>query len=159
MKIIPLTQNKVTIVDDEIHDYLSQWKWYYAEGYARKMIYPEKRVLRMHAAIMRPPKGMQVDHINGDKLDNRKENLRVCTKHQNGWNLRKHMEAKSKYRGVAKHEGQRWRARITFNHKAINLGMFDTETEAALAYNQAAKIFFGEFACLNVLENATGFIN
>lgn len=104
----------------------------------------------MHQLILPLPKPLQVDHKNHNGLDNRRINLREATRSQNQAN-RKNPTTKrklSKYRGVGK-DKQRWRAEITVNGQRRYLGMFLTEQQAALAYNKAAKEFFGEFAWLN----------
>ena len=107
------------------------------------------------------PRGFLVDHINGDKLDNRRENLRLATRGENEVNKRKRRTHKgrkptSKYKGVTKikdRRKKRWRAIITFQKRIIHLGNFYTEKEAAEAYNEAAKKYYGDFAYLNKIED------
>jgi hypothetical protein len=101
----------------------------------------------MHRFLMNPAVGMTVDHINKDTLDNRKANLRVCTNQQNVMGKCGHGAS---YKGVSfyKRTGK-WVAKIKHNYVTINLGYFDDETEAALAYNKKAKELFGEYATLN----------
>lgn len=103
----------------------------------------------------RPKKEMNtVDHINKDKLDNRRSNLRICTQKQNGGNASKAKTRKftSKYKGVYfDKERNKWIAKIKRNHRNIWIGRFDTEKEAAKAYNIQARIIFREFAELNKL--------
>ena len=89
----------------------------------------------------------QIDHINGIKTDNRISNLRECTNQQNSYN-RKGREGTSKYKGVHAH-GNKWRAKVTISGKQIIIGSFNTEKEAALAYNKQVKVIHGEFAVLN----------
>ena len=101
----------------------------------------------MHREIMKPSKVEVIDHINHNKLDNTKENLRCCTKQQNEMNKVKRSNTSSKFKGVTKIN--KWMASITFNNKTINLGYFNTEKEAAKIYNVKAKELFGEFAYLN----------
>lgn len=153
MATIELTQGKVTLVDDDIFNELSQYKWYYAEGYARRTIRVngKQKILRMHRQIMDTPIGLEVDHINGNTLDNRLVNLRNCLKRQNNMNCSKKRKASSKFKGVTKHNEKWWRARLTFNGKLIQLGLFLNEREAAAAYNTAAVKYFGEYAYLNKL--------
>lgn len=102
---------------------------------------------------MNPAKGFVVDHINGNGLDNRRENLRISTQAQNLWNAKKHKDSSSIYKGVSKRRNDtNWSARIMKNGKAQHIGMFTTETEAASAYNRVAKELFGEFAILNTVD-------
>ncbi|WP_446027824.1 HNH endonuclease [Lelliottia amnigena] len=95
------------------------------------------------------PGGMEIDHINGDKGDNRISNLRLCTPTQNRQNKSKYKNNKSGFKGVYYESAQRvkkpWRARIVVNKKAISLGNFLTKLEASQAYQEAAKKYFGEF--------------
>jgi hypothetical protein len=105
----------------------------------------------MHRLIMNTPKGMDTDHINGDSLDNRRCNLRICTHAQNQRNLKKIL-GNNKYKGVSLFKKtQKWRARIQINRMGLHLGYFDTEEEAAKAYNEAAEKHFGEFSRINII--------
>ncbi len=110
----------------------------------------------MARALMAAPKGMQVDHKNGDGLDNRRENLRVCTHQQNQWN-RKRAPGKSRYKGVTHYKRlapsrKPWGARIEKDGHRRFLGHFRTQLEAALAYDAAAVQLFGEYAAPNFPE-------
>lgn len=102
----------------------------------------------LHRVIMGAPKGLVVDHINGDTLDNRRSNLRVCT---NAQNLRNQKPVGSKgAKGVCWRERtQKYRATICLNYKRTELGGFETENEAALAYDIAALRLHGDYARLN----------
>lgn len=124
--------------------------------------YLTRRVLRdgskssssFHREVMDAPSGLVVDHISGDVLDNRRCNLRVCTKAQNGQNSRKRSgdhgrPASSPYKGVSRHSATRWGAFITDNGKVRSLGAYVDEVEAARAYDAAAAKLFGPFARLN----------
>lgn len=106
----------------------------------------------LHRLVMNAPKGVSVDHINRDKLDNRKTNLRFANQSQNAANSIKPTGFKNKYKGVQPYY-RRWRANIGVNYKRIHLGVFATEQEAAKAYNAAAVKYFGEFAYLNDITN------
>ena len=105
----------------------------------------EKKRQYLHRVIAKAKKGEIVDHINGNTLDNRRENLRICTRQQNIWNMR---DKPNRFRGVVPHQGK-WTARITVNYKNHYIGIFAKPEDAARAYNEAAKKHFGEFARLN----------
>jgi len=145
MKEIPLTHGKVALVDDEDFEWLNQWKWHYSKfGYA---VRKPKEQIYMHRFIMKPEQGLFTDHINGDKLDNRKENLRICTTGENMRNRPKQSNNTSGYKGVFWHKkAKRWFAKIGFMRKSIHLGLFDTREEAYERYCKAEKEYFGEFA-------------
>jgi hypothetical protein len=107
--------------------------------------------IKMHRLIMSPPDGMHVDHINGDGLDNRRENLRVVTPQLNQANSRKHLVGGSRFKGVCWHAAaKKWRAYIAPDRKQIHLGLYDSEMEAAEAYDRKAKEIFGEHAFTNL---------
>lgn len=93
----------------------------------------------------------RVDHINGNGLDNRRENLRVCTHAQNMRNQNRVVNATSKYKGVSFYRGW-WHSRLTYNYKSVYIGKYDNEYDAMLAYNEKANELFGEYAKLNPIE-------
>jgi hypothetical protein len=160
-KLIPLTQGKHAIVDAGDYDKLIKLKWYYNKtGYAINLKYirgsgrknQKQTCLYMHRLIVNPPDEMYTDHINGDKLDNRRCNLRICTNKENTRNKKKTCGT-SKYKGVSWDiKSSKWRASIAPNKICLYLGVFNTQEEAALAYNEAAIKYFGEFAKLNIIE-------
>jgi hypothetical protein len=114
---------------------------------------PKKKTLLLHRVILDAPDGVLVDHINGNPLDNRRENLRLCSRSENSRNQRKLRETASKYKGVSPNRiSGRFRAFIWLNNKQIYLGTYMTEIEAALAYNEAARRLHGEFASPNVID-------
>lgn len=148
MKTIPLTKSMVAIVDDEDCERLNRWKWY-AEptprGYyaARK---PPTGKVYMHREIARPAKGLQVDHANGDGLDNRRENLRACTPSQNLCNGRVRCDSASGRRGVHFHKASRlWVAYAKINGRTL-ARYFKTEVEAIRARPAIAAEVQGSFA-------------
>lgn len=120
--------------------------------YVQKSVFnpDHKRIcLRLHRLILDAPEGMVVDHINGDTLDNRRSNLRVCTQAQNLLNRKMHCNNRSGYKGVYHDPGCRlrpWRAEIRSNRKRVRLGLFETPEEAHAAYVKAAHRLHGEFA-------------
>ncbi len=163
MKKISLTQGKFAIVDDEDYEWLSQWKWYAVKK--RNSFYVERRSptdpcthksskVSMHRVIMDAIKGKEVDHINHDTLDNRRSNLRLCTASENQQNRRPQSNCSSRFKGVCRDRRRRkWGACIYINGKRIGLGSFDSETDAAEAYDKKAQELFGEFAYTNSMEN------
>ena len=133
-KEIKLTQGKVAIVDDEDFSWLSQWKWRYNSHYAVRADYLDhKRIgdTQMHRLINDTPDGYDTDHINGDKLDNRRSNLRTATRSENNFNTPPPITNRSGFKGVWWHDGQkRWWAHIQINGKRSHLGSFTTKEEA-----------------------------
>lgn len=145
---IPLTQGRTALVSASDYDTLSQYGWYYhLTGYAVRHESGSRRLIFLHRQTLDPPPGYMVDHINGDRTDNRRENLRLCDPAGNSRNRRPN--AGKTYKGISP-SGRRWRARIRCNGKNLHLGTFDTPEEAARAYDAAASDLFGEFASLNL---------
>lgn len=159
MKQIPLTQNKFALVDDEDFEWLNKKKWHCTHGrhtqYARTYIIENNCFghTTMHRLIMGVKWGdlQKIDHINGNGLDNRRCNLRICTNAQNQYNQPKmRRKCSSTYKGVYWYPPRSaWRARIQTHKKNITIGVFHSEKVAAIAYNLAAKKYFKEFAYLN----------
>ena len=157
MKTILLTQNKIALVDDRDYEQLSQYKWYaknegntwYAVRGSKKLDGKGKqKLIRMHREIMNTQKGVMVDHRNGNGLDNRKENLRICTIQQNAYNrTRSQKNNKLGIKGVSWDKKlKKYKAGIKFNGKSIHLGYFNVLGDADSAYRKAEEKYFGEFA-------------
>jgi len=157
-KQIELTKGNVALVDDEDYQRLSRWSWWVVPSGSRHKLYAQRwdntvkprRAVWMHRVVCNAPPGTQVDHINMNGLDNRRENLRVCTQGQNQANRGPQQNNKSGYKGVCpiSRRGY-WQASIRHNRKSIYLGEFSSKKDAAQTYNKAALELFGEFAYLN----------
>lgn len=151
MKEVPLTQGKVALVDDADYECLSQFKWYAHwdrwNFYAVRKESLTHRDIYMHKEIQ---PGRLVDHANGNTLDNQRVNLRACTPTQNSRNVRVRSGKSSQYKGVCldKKRGG-WIARIRVDKISIFLGRFDSELDAARAYDRKALEAFGEFGRTN----------
>ena len=152
MKEIPLTRNKVALVDDEDYEKLSQHKWHCMKFrnkyYARRCDGHNKKIY-MHREIAGFPEGKIVDHRNGNGLDNQRHNLRNCTQHENGMNKSLTVsESSSPFKGVTI-RNNKFIARITYNGEQIFIGRFEKGIDAAIAYDKRATELFGEFAKTN----------
>jgi hypothetical protein len=152
--LIPLTQGLFATVDPEDYPRLIKYKWYaHQDGkkyYAYRTVPYTKRRIAMHRQIMNAPKGLIVDHIYGDSLNNRRSNLRICTPAQNSYNRRPWHKSTSGYKGVYWHKyNRRWLGRITKYGKTYHLGSYTDPAEAARAYDKKAAELFGEYAYLN----------
>ena len=167
MKRIALTQGKYALVDDTDYKWLRQWEWHYEKGYAArtrvnrdapgpKNIYMHRTILKLKSKVFRK---IQVDHIDGNGLNNQRSNLRVVNTSKNAMNRKKMSGCKSKYKGVtkrpAKYKKKQWQASIRVNGKLLYLGDYITQEQAALAYNDAALKHFGNFARINKVKDET----
>jgi len=162
MKEILLTQGKVALVDDADYEPLGQYKWlahregsdtsmhWYAVRSAWNPRTRRRHQVRMHRDIIGAYPGQMVDHVNGNGLDNRRANLRLCTRAENVRNQIKQQGCASQYKGVVwgKH-CQKWIAQIRYRGQRRRLGQYINETKAAHAYDAAARELFGDFARFN----------
>lgn len=165
-KAIPLTQGKFAIVDEDDYEKIMQYKWQWQLstrgrfGYARRKQHvsyiggkQKTKSIFLHKFIMKAEVGQIVDHINRNSLDNRKQNLRFCTISENARNKSKMIGAMSIYRGVYKDINRaKWKANIRLNGKLHHIGSYLKEEDAAIAYNEMAKKYFGESALLNIIS-------
>jgi hypothetical protein len=149
---IPLTQGYEAIIDADDMHLVDKWNWHSrASGckvYAVRNNYMKTpKFIRMHRLIMRDPVGFEIDHIDGNGLNNSKSNLRLATRSQNMMNRCGVDGASSEMKGVSWHAARgMWRARIKIDQKEIHIGMFDTEAEAFAAYKRAAENLHGRYA-------------
>lgn len=157
MKEIPLTKGYVAVVDDEDYEKISRHRWYVnlnkRRQYAhRQYRYRGKQVLvLMHRLIINAPKGKNVDHIDGDGLNNQKSNLRLCTQAQNLWNQCRWSKngLSRRYKGVQRDQKGKWAVFISINGVTHRLGRYAHEIAAAREYDKLARLLHGEFAFLN----------
>jgi len=151
MKKIPLTKGQVALVDDSDYAALSKHKWSSSKGYAVRCIWNHTpghcKIVRMHRAILKAPDGVQVDHIDGNKSNNQRSNLRLCTGAQNHQNVKRSARNTSGFKGVHFHKGaKKWRAQIVANKKRFHLGYFSTAKAAKKAWNAASLELHKEFS-------------
>lgn len=151
LKKIHLTNSILeAIVDDEDYERVIKHNWYINNvGYASTSI--KGKDIFLHYFVMGEKKGLEIDHIDQNKLNCSKDNLRFCTHSQNTANCGPKKNNKLGIKGVDFQQGK-YRATIRFNYKKIFIGYFDTLREAAAAWNEASKKYFGEFAYQNKLE-------
>jgi hypothetical protein len=164
---IPVSGGRWALVDEEDYYKLKGYKWTAREGKNTVYAYCLKKISKMqnveagwgpnesylgtpfmHRVILNAPDGMEVDHINGNGLDNRRANLRLATREQNNANRRPQPASLSGFLGVQKYR-EKWRAGLSYSGRRIKLGTYDTPEEAAKAYDSRAKELFKEFARLN----------
>ena len=150
---VPLTRGYEAVIDAEDVPIIQFFSWSAkpkpSKVYAVTGLKSESgnTTVLMHRMIMRYPSGLQVDHIDGDGLNNRKSNLRVATHTQNMWNRGPQRNSVTGFRGVCwSHREGKWRARISVNNCKIDIGFFDTPEAAHAAYVRASEKLHGEFA-------------
>jgi len=159
MREILLSQGKIALIDDEDYARLNQHRWFahrnrYGDFYAVRTAKGERKgkIIRMHREVLRAPTGQVVDHINHNGLDNRKDNLRLCSHAQNLANQKPQNGCSSEFKAVSwDRQRKKWHAYIHVNSKRKHIGRFENEMMAAIAYDRAAIAYFGEFACTNLV--------
>ena len=163
MKEIELSQGKIALVDDGDYDNLIGYSWfarrppssktYYA--YSSVKIGKRVKTLLMHRIILDAPRGVQVDHRDRNGLNNRRQNIRLCTPSENSCNVGLKENNTSGYKGVSWHKPtKKWGVKIRVCGKRIHLGHFTNKHRAAKIYNEAALKYHGKFACQNALPTA-----
>lgn len=160
-RIYPTNFKLPILVDDADYEDLKQYSWNVTKtGYARRTTWADGKpgAEYLHRRIMKAPKGSDVDHIDQNRFNNQKSNLRLATRSQNMANLALHKKksSKSKYKGVSQMANtklkKRWIAYIKKDYQHIHIGYFKTEQEAAHAYNQFAEQMFGDYAYINDID-------
>lgn len=147
-----MTDNKIPvefIIDDEDFEVVSKYSWkkYPSNRYVQASV--NGKTTSISRLVMKADKGVSIDHINGNRLDNRKCNLRVCSQAQNIKNRKPNKNGKSSYKGIVVLPNGRFRAKIDSDCHRYELGVYDNEHDAVIAYNVGAKILHGEFAYMN----------
>jgi hypothetical protein len=142
---------KVIVDEQDVHLF-DHRTWYFSNGMVAVGTNKNGKFKRYYLGreIMQCPIGLIVDHINGNPLDNRRVNLRICTREQNNRNRGPHKE--NLYKGVSKSRNTTskiWKVQIKMDGKSVHLGYFEDQKEAAKVYDKAAKEYYGEFARLN----------
>ena len=167
MKRIALTQNKVALVDNADYGWLNQRKWfavkngrcYYAGRHLSKSDSASKRIIFMHREIIYVPDGLEIDHINGNGLDNQRSNLCLCTHRENSRKQRLGRNNKTGFKGVnvdRRISTKPYYAYIWVDNKRIYIGYYQTAKLAAQSYDQAALKYYGEFALTNEMLGLFG---
>ncbi len=151
VKRIPLSGGLFAYVDAADYEWLSQYRWSLYGGYAGRR--ENGKTIFMHREIMRPPKGMVVDHIDANKLNNCRVNMRNCTRQENGCNRAKWIGTSSRFKGVCRDKRSgKYRVLTKFHGEPVWLGVHDDEIEAARAYDRWAVEQGVECARLNFPE-------
>lgn len=139
----------IVLLDAENVDLVSSYQWAVGiHGYVTSGA--GKRQILLHRLVAGAGNGCIVDHVNRNKLDNRRSNLRICTCQQNMFNREQQANNQSGYKGVCQTKDGLWQAQIQYCGRAVYLGRFGDALSAAMAYDMAAKRLFGEYAFLNL---------
>jgi HNH endonuclease len=156
-RLVPLTKGQFALVDDEEHERLSQYRWWFnSKGYAVRSytVNGKQIVLCMHRIILNAQRGQYVDHIDDNRLNNVRSNLRLCTQQQNLRRRCLFKNSSTHLKGVTRFRGQ-WHARIGLDGGIVHLGFYHDPETAALVYDAAARCLFGEYTNLNFPDRPT----
>lgn len=152
MTRIPLTKGKFTLVDDAVVSIVTRWKWVFNHGYAlRTQQYRDAsgalkcRNIYLHRFLMKAKKGVDVDHVNGDPLDNRRKNLRTCSRSENLANSKKRKDNTSGQRGVYRAR-EKWEVKFQFKGKTYRFGNHKSKEVAIAVAKKAMKKVFGKYS-------------
>jgi hypothetical protein len=157
MKEIQLTNGGVTLVDNEDFNELKKYKWFAhrekSTTYVWRHLNGSRKMVKIHRQILNAmDSSIKIDHIDGNGLNNQRNNIRLCNDQQNSMNTKIRRDNSSGYKGVSYHaKNKKWRATINFNRRQISIGCYGNKEDAAVAYNQKAIELFGEFARPNVI--------
>jgi len=152
MKKFAIKNKYVILVDDNDYEIIKDFKMFIGVNKKYVMFIKDGKRYYLHRFLLDVnDSNIVVDHINGNPYDNRRLNLRLCTKKDNVHNIRVlSSHNTSGFKGVSFDKyTNKWRAQIHVNRKSIKLGRFSTKEEAAIAYDKAAKMYFGNFSCTN----------
>ena len=150
---VPVSGGRTALIDEADYESIQHWKWSSCRKRHTFAVYRavleqgKSRRIYLSRFIMQAPSGLFVDHENGDGLDNRRDNLRLCTHTENNRHrCRPQSTNTSGHRGVFWERGaKKWRAQLSVNNRNVHLGMFLTVEDAGNAYRQAAVSRYGEF--------------
>jgi hypothetical protein len=158
-KELILTKGKVAIVDDDDFEWLNQWKWsLHSQGYAVRREYlgvlngrEKSNYILLHRLITGVGLGQEVDHINHNRLDNRRTNLRICNRFENASNISIRKDNTSRYKNVYWYKPyKKWKVSITAKGREHHLGYFEDKKDAVKARDKAIVELHGEFANVNL---------
>lgn len=155
MRQISLTKGAYATVDDADFEALSKYSWCFSNtGYAVRgtMKGGESRIYLMHREILGAKPDEEIDHVDGNRLNNQRSNLRLCSSAENKHNRGKSKNNTSGYKGVHwNKQNGKWRSRIMVNRRVYHLGFFENSEDAAKAYDIAALKYHKDFARVNLL--------
>jgi hypothetical protein len=152
---IPLSQDFIAVIDSCYRDKASGFSWHVKKCPTKGLVYAvtivKDKEIFLHNLLFHSPDGSRVDHKDGDGLNCISSNIRYATNAQNSFNRRHRINSRAPYKGITQ-RGNKWIAQIMKHGKKKHIGMFADPKSAAIAYNEEAKLLFGEFACINSVD-------